>query len=88
MPTPQFSSRSASEWALILPFYLGMVGLAAVFVFWTLTGRFESAFLTTFGSLLLGGQGLRVYEKVREPLPPPPRQRARKTPTKSQRDEA
>lgn len=67
----------------MLPRWLGMAGLVAALIFWMATGRFEPAFLTTFGGLLLGGQGLEVLQALK--APPPPR---RKTPTKSQRGDA
>ena len=63
MSPSRFTPRSAEEWAGVLPKWLGMTGLAASFLFWMLTGRYEPAFLTAFGGLLLGGQALELRSK-------------------------
>lgn len=92
MSRARLSPRSAQEWAAVLPLWLGMIGLVAVLVFWMFTGRFESAFLTTFGAMALGGQGLKVLEEVKSPPPPAPRKKtpskSNDAPTKSQRERA
>jgi hypothetical protein len=85
MTAGKITPRSAAEWAAVLPLWLGMVGLLSVLIFWMFTGRFEAAFLTTFGSLALGGQGLKVLENVKNPPAPAPR---RKPPTKPGRSKA
>lgn len=78
MPAPRLTPRSAAEWAAVLPRWLGMVGLVATLIFWMFTGRFEPAFLTTFGSLLLAGQGLEVLRELKAPPPAPSRRPRRK----------
>jgi hypothetical protein len=87
MPPPRITPRSAAEWAAVLPVWLGMAGLVATLLFWMVTGRFEAAFLTTFGGLLLGGQGLQVLQELKSP-PEPPRRRARKPTASAPKDKA
>lgn len=78
----KLTPRSAAEWSVVLPRWIGMAGLIAAFIFWMVTGRFEAAFLTTFGGLLLASQGLDVLRELKEPPAPPARRT--KTPTKRQ----
>jgi hypothetical protein len=67
----RLTPRSASEWASALPRWLGMLGLVACFLVWTVTGRVEPLFVTAFGGLLAVGQGADAMTELRNPPTPP-----------------
>lgn len=81
---PRFTPQSAGEWAAVLPRWIGAAGLTATFVFWMVSGRLESTFVTTFGGLLLGSEAIKAHQESRAL----PRRRVNKTPPKKQRGQA
>lgn len=60
-PTP----RSAAEWGVVLPIYVGLAGIVACFVVWTLFNRVEPVMLGAFGTLVGLGQGADVLASLR-----------------------
>jgi hypothetical protein len=59
------------DWGSALLIWFAMVMLVGCFVVWTLTGRFEAIFVTTFGGLLGGGLAVRGVSTLRGPIDQP-----------------
>lgn len=64
--------RSASEWAAVLPRYLGMAGVIFCAIVWLLADRLEPALLASFGGLIAVGQGAEALAALKSAPPAPP----------------
>lgn len=65
--------RTVGEWGAVAPQWLGIFGLVACFIVWLLSQQVEPAFLTSFGGLIVVGQGAEAIAAIRRgpPVPPP-----------------
>lgn len=53
--------RSVQEWLALAPTVIGALGLVGLAIFWMATNRVEPLLITTFGTLLGGGQVAQAY---------------------------
>lgn len=69
----RITPRSASEWAAVLPRYLGMLGVVVSAGFWMATGRLEPVLFTGFLGLIGVGHGFEALAALKQapPVPPP-----------------